>query len=239
MTYCPAMAAQIVVSGGAGYWCGPEGSKLDEYALSLTAVQRPRICALSTASGDSESYIRGFYEQFQDRCEVSHLSLFLPPFEDPAELLARQDLIYVGGGSTANLLAVWRVHRVDRFLADAVDRGTILYGSSAGGICWFESGLTDSLSFDGTLRPLTNALGMIGGSHAPHFDRPDRRDAYVAMIADGRLSSGVGIDDFAAVHYIDGRIQHVVATRSDASAHLVTADGRAGASVSPLNATVI
>ncbi|MEQ1704252.1 MAG: Type 1 glutamine amidotransferase-like domain-containing protein, partial [Ilumatobacteraceae bacterium] len=138
------MSHQIVVSGGAGYWCGPEGFKLDEYVLSLTDNRRPRVCAVCTASGDSETYVSGFYEQFGQRCEASHLSLFLPPFEDPADLLARQDVIYVGGGSTANMLAVWRVHGIDKLLREALDRGTILYGSSAGGICWFESGLTDS-----------------------------------------------------------------------------------------------
>jgi peptidase E len=178
--------------------------------------------------------VRGFYEQFEGRCEVSHLSLFLPPFEDPAELLARQDLIYVSGGSTANMLAVWRVHGIERLLAEALDRGTILYGSSAGGICWFESGLTDSLSFDGTLRPLTNGLGLLAGSHAPHFDRPDRRDVYEAMVADGRLHDGVGIDDFAAVHYVDGHIHDVIATRPDATAYAVTSDGRSGAAVDVL-----
>ena len=224
---------------GAGYWCGPEGSKLDEYALSLTGASRPRICALCTASGDAEIYVHGFYDQFDGRCEVSHLSLFLPPFADPAALLARQDLIYVGGGSAANLLAVCRLHGIDGLLADALDRGTILYGSSAGGICWFESGLTDSLSFDGSLRPLTNALGLLTGSHAPHFDRPDRADAYATMIAAGQLADGIGIDDFAAVHYVDGEILQVVATRPDATAHLVAVDGRTGAVVTPLDATLI
>ena len=233
------MARQIVVSGGAGYWCGSEGSKLDDYALSLTGVSRPRICAVCTASGDSEGYLRGFYEQFQDRCEVTHLSLFLPPFEEPAELLARHDLIYVGGGSTANLLAVWRVHGIDRLMADALDRGTILYGSSAGAICWFESGLTDSLSFDGTLRPLTNGLGVLAGSHAPHFDRPDRSGIYTAMVADGRLHDGIGIDDFAAVHYVDGELHRVVATRPDATASAVASDGRSDAVVTPLRAVLI
>jgi dipeptidase E len=233
------MARQIVVSGGAGYWCGPEGSKLDDYALSLTGVSRPRICAVCTASGDSESYLRGFYDQFQDRCEVSHLSLFVPPFDDPAQLIARQDLIYVGGGSTANLLAVWRLHGIDRLLGDALDRGTILYGSSAGGICWFESGLTDSLSFDGTLRPLTNGLGVLDGSHAPHFDRPDRRDIYAAMVADGRLQAGVGIDDFAAVHYLDGAVHRVVASRARASASTVVSDGRSGVAITALRAELI
>lgn len=214
-------------------------------------LEAGRVRALPDGPG-APSYLRGVYcvrrfRELHPRVlravpgSVRGVSPVAVPtaLRDPADLLARQDLIYVGGGSTANLLAVWRVHGVDRLLADAADHGTILYGSSAGGICWFESGLTDSLSFDAELRPLTNALGMIGGSHAPHFDRADRREAYVEMVADGRLGNGVGIDDDAAVHYVDGEIRNVVATRSGASAHLVTASGRTGASVTPLDASLI
>ncbi len=216
------MARQIVVSGGAGYWSGPDGLKLDDYVMSLVDKPRPRVCVVCTASGDSETLVGGFYEQFSQRCEVSHLSLFLPPFDDPAELLARQDVIYVGGGSTANLLAVWRVHGIDQLMSNAFDNGTILCGSSAGGICWFESGLTDSLSFDGCLRPLRNGLGLLPRSHAPHFDRPGRAETYTAMINDGDLADGIGIDDFAAVHFIDGEIHRVVASRPNSTAHQVT-----------------
>jgi Peptidase family S51 len=82
-----------------------------------------------------------------------------------------QDVIYVGGESTSNMLAIWRLRGIDEILSSALDSGTILYGSSAEGVCWFESGLTDSLGFDGILRPLRNGLGFLSGSHAPHFDR--------------------------------------------------------------------
>lgn len=238
-TYGLPMSRQIVVSGGAGYWCGPEGAKLDEYVLSLVDTPLPRVCALFTASGDAESFVRMFYEQFERRCEVSHLSLFLPPFDDPAELLARQDVIYVGGGNTANMLAVWRVHGVDRLLRDALDRGTILYGSSAGGICWFDSGLTDSLSFDGSLHPLGNGLGFIAGSHAPHFDRSGRAQTYMFEVAEGRLAGGIGVDDFAAVHFIDGGIHRIVATRTDATAYLVAPAADIQATATRLPATIL
>jgi peptidase E len=188
------------------------------------------VCAILTASGDAADYLRGFYDVWSGRCEVSHLPLFLPPFSEPDELLARQDVIYVGGGSTANMLAVWRVHGIDDLLREALDRGTILCGSSAGGICWFESGLTDSLSFDGTVRPLRNGLGLLGGSHAPHFDQPRRAEAYARMIQDGDLPGGIGIDDFAAVHFVDGSIHRVVSTADGATAHSVVR-GDAGSAV--------
>ena len=233
------MARQIVVSGGAGYWCGPEGSKLDDYAIELTGSTRPWICAVCTASGDSATYLRGLYEQFEDRCDVSHLSLFLPPFEDPAELLARQDLIYFGGGSTANMLAVWRVHGIERLLAEAPDRGSIIYGSSAGGICWFEIRAHRLALLRQHPPPVHDGLGLLTGSHAPHFDQPDRRDIYTAMVADGRLHEGVGIVDFAAVHYVDGEIQDVIAVRPEATAFTETTDGQSGATVTKLQAQLI
>lgn len=230
------MRREIVVAGGAGYWCGPEGRKLDDYVLALTSKSRPKVCAICTASGDSETYLRGFYEEFDQRCETSHLSLFRPPFDDPAELLARQDVIYVGGGSTSNLLAVWQLHGIGQLLATALDRGAILYGSSAGGICWFESGVTDSLSFDGSLRPLHNRLRFLAGSHAPHFDTLGRPQIYAAMVAAGELPDGLGIDDFAAVHFVDGEVQAVVAARSGATAHRIQRTGDGPAIITPLTA---
>ena len=92
--------------------------------------------------------------------------------------------------------------------------GAILYGSSAGGLCWFESGVTDSLGLDGTLRPLTNGLGFLRGSHCPHFDLPDRRSSHLEMVGDGRLGDGIGVDDFAAAHYVDG-VLHAVVSAAD------------------------
>lgn len=230
------MSRQIVVSGGAGYWCGPEGLKLDEYVFSLTNQARPRVCVVCTASGDSREYIEGFYDTFGERCLATHLSLFMPPFTDPERLLLDQDVIYVGGGSTANLLAVWRLHGIDELLRRALDDGTILYGSSAGGLCWFESGMTDSLSFDETLRPLQNGLGFLAGSHAPHFDRPGRVGIYSSMVGNGELANGVGVDDYAAVHFADGEIRRVVAARPDAGAYHVTAqdNGRPAVTAIPI-----
>ncbi len=184
------MARQIVVSGGAGYWCGPEGLKLDEFVLSLTGKARPRVCAITTASGDFPAHIESFYDILGPLCEPSHLSLFRPPLDPPEHVLSGQDVIYVGGGSTPNMLAVWRVHGIDAMLRSALNSGTILYGSSAGGSCWLEAGLTDSLGFDGMLRPLTNGLGLLPGSHSPHFDRPGRVDAYSAMAGVPQQRSG-------------------------------------------------
>lgn len=216
---------QIVVSGGAGFWSGSPGRKLDRYALSLTGKQRPRVCCIATAMGDAAGFIQGFYEVFGRTCEPSHLSLFLPPFTPPEEVLADQDLIYVSGGSTANLLAIWRLHGIDQLLRAAVDAGTVLYGSSAGAMCWFESGITDSLAFDGQLKALTNGLGFIAGSHAPHFDEARRRPAFEAMVGNGELPDGLGVDEHAAVHFVDGQVHRVVAAVDGATASTVQRTG--------------
>lgn len=238
-TYARPMGAQIVVSGGAGYWSGPEGAKLDSFVLSLTGKTTPRICALCTASGDSERYIEGFYDNFRESCDVSHLPLFEPLFFQPETLLVAQDVIYVGGGNTANLLAIWRLHGVDRLLRTALDNGAILYGSSAGGLCWFESGVTDSLGFDGVLRPFWNGLGFLRGSHAPHFDSEGRRSAYSEMVEACKLPEGIGIDELAAVHFIDGQIHETVSAANGAASYRVVLDADGKASVTTLPSTAL
>ena len=215
------MARQIVVSGGAGFWCGDDGVALDRFALSLTGKHRPKVCYLTTAAGDSSDFIEGFHANIGPLAEVTHLPLFLPPFRDPAETLLAQDLIYVSGGSTSNMLAVWRLHGIDALLERALDSGTVLYGSSAGGICWYEGGITDSLTFDGALRPLMNGLGFLRGSHSPHFDNEQRRAEYEAMVGAGELSDGVGVDEFAAVHYVDNELHDVVSSRTSDTVNVV------------------
>jgi len=233
------MSRQIVVSGGAGFWCGADGLALDAHALSLTGKRRPKVCYLATAAGDSDEFIQGFYDSLGPMCAPSHLPLFLPPFRSPVEALADQDLIYVSGGNTANMLAVWRVHGIDRMLNDALRNGTILYGSSAGGLCWFESGITNSLGFDDTLRPFHDALGYLRGSHCPHFDREGRRPTFLQMIEQGVLDGGLGIDELAAVHFIDGHVYETFASTSDAGAHLIAKSDTGGPTLTSLPVTLI
>ena len=215
------MSRQIVVSGGGGFWYGSDGLALDSFVLSLVGKTRPKVCYLATAAGDSEEFIQGFYDNLGASCQATHLPLFLPPFRSPVEALSDQDVIYVSGGSTANMLAIWRLHGIDRMLRLALASGTILYGSSAGGLCWFESGVSDSLGFDGALRPLPNGLGFLSGSHCPHFDEPSRRSAYLGMVQCGALPAGFGVDELAALHFVDGQVHQTVASSSGAGAHLV------------------
>ena len=126
------------------------------------------MCFVPTPAGDSDRRIAGFFEAFTRRgCEPSCLRLFGEP-ERPAERLADQDVIYVSGGDTANALAIWRLHGVDRALLEAWERGAVLGGVSAGANCWFESCVTDS--FGPELGPLQDGLGILPGSFCPHYD---------------------------------------------------------------------
>lgn len=128
---------------GGGFMREPE-SLLDDFFLSLARAARPRVCFLPTPAGDSDRAIAAFFEAFARRdCDPSCLRLFGTP-ERPSEHLARQDATYVSGGNTANALALWRLHRVDRALRDAWERGAVLGGVSAGANCWFECSVTDS-----------------------------------------------------------------------------------------------
>ena len=158
------MSGPIIPIGG-----NPRGAAegvLERYLLDVCAVDNPRVCFVPTASGDSESYITMFYERFPSTvCRPAHFTVFRPPAIPVAELLGEADIIYVGGGSTANMLAVWRLHGIDAMLRAAHERGAVLTGSSAGANCWFEASVTDS--FGNELAPLHDGLGFSPAASAP------------------------------------------------------------------------
>jgi peptidase E len=217
---------QIIVMGGGGFSMEPRNDRLDRYVLAASRKSRPRICFVPTASGDSESYIRRFHRAMAKHpVEASALTLFRRDQRDPARLLLDQDIIYVGGGSTANLLAIWRLHGIDRALRQAWDRGIILCGLSAGMICWFESSVTDSF---GPVRSLKDGLGLLPGSACPHYDsQPTRRPMYHRLIRDKILPPGVAADDGAAIHFVDRKISTCVASRPHAKVYRVGLRGGA------------
>lgn len=209
----------IVAMGGGGFSMEPGNPLLDDYVLSLVNTATPRICFLPTASGDADSYIVKFYEAFgNDRSIPTHLSLFRKTIEDLQSFIFNQDIIYVGGGNTANMLAVWRVHGLDTVLHEAWLRGIILCGLSAGSVCWFESGVTDS--FGRKLRALPDCLGFLPGSHCPHYDgESERRPAYQRLIEKGDLASGTAADDGVALRYKGEQLTEIVSSRPDARAY--------------------
>lgn len=213
------MVRHIVAMGGGGFMMEPENPLLDDYALGLTGQDRPRVCFVPTAGGDSADYLERFYRAFDEsRCRATHLSLFKREVDDLERFVLEQDLIYVGGGSTPNLLAVWRAHGLDSVMRRAWEAGVVLCGVSAGALCWFEDGVTDS--FGTKLSALNDGLGLVAGSFCPHFDgEADRRRSYHELVQAG-MRAGVAADDGAAVHYADGR-RTAVSSRAAARAYSV------------------
>jgi dipeptidase E len=207
--------------GGSGEPAGP----LARWFLGLTGRERPRVCFLPTAMGDADWAIVAFYERFPAAlCEPSHVTLFGVPRADVRGHLLGQDAIYVSGGNTANMLAVWAVHGVDTALREAWGAGIVLGGPSAGGICWFETGITDS--FGPELALLPRALGFLPGSFCPHYDgEPGRRPAYERQIREGALPAGWAADDAVALHFEGTELVEVVTERDGATAYRVERRG--------------
>ncbi|MCF6139102.1 peptidase E [Pseudalkalibacillus berkeleyi] len=218
------LASQIIAMGGGGFSMEPENPLLDQYILNQTNVKKPKICFIPTASGDSDGYINRFMNAFRSLdCEPDYLSLYQPPQSIESFVMA-QDILYVGGGNTKNLLALWRAWGLDTILYRAWKKGTILAGLSAGSICWFEQGLTDSIP--GKITPIT-CLGFLNGSNCPHFDgETSRRPAYLDALSEGKIKEGIATDDGVALHYIDGTLKRIVSSRQEAYAyHMRLKDG--------------
>lgn len=213
----------IVALGGGGF--SMESSPLlDDYILGLARRERPRICFVPTASGDSDNYVVRFYKRFSGAaCEPTHLELFRRNIRDLAAFARAQDIFYVGGGNTVNMIAIWRLHGFDQALRTAYDGGAVLAGISAGSLCWYESGLTDSFAIPEL--SATDCLGFLPGSHCPHYDsEPQRRPAYQRMVANG-MPPGVAADDSVALHYVDEVLHRVVSSRPSACAYRVERSG--------------
>jgi peptidase E len=214
--------------GGGGFAMEPRNPRLDTWLLSLTGRPHPRVLFIPTASGDSHGYIRRFHRAFARLpCTASHLQLFNRTVTELSTLVLEQDLIYVGGGNTANLLAIWRLHGLDVVLREAWQQGVVLAGVSAGAICWFDAGVTDSFGSD--LQPLSNALGLLPGSFCPHYHgESTRRPAFHRLVAGGQLPPGYAADDGVAILFEGTTIADVVRSRRTGSAyHLSAEKGRA------------
>jgi len=198
---------------------------LTSYLFGLARRPRPRILFVGAASGDSDSYLLTFYQQLAGTdCEPSHLLLFERVVRDLGSHLRDQDIVMVGGGNTANLLAIWRVHGVDSALRDAYAGGTVLTGWSAGCICWFERSITDS--FGPHLEPLDDGLGILAGSACPHYDdiTGRRQSVYTSATRNG-FPAGIALEDGVAARYDDERLVEIVSARPGGRAFRVDAAG--------------
>ena len=193
---------------------------METYILQQSGKKKTRICFVGTASGDSEGYQRMFYSAFKKLdCVPSHLSLFKPPVGSLEKYVLEKDVIYVGGGNTRNLLALWKLWGLDKIMKRALEKGIVLCGVSAGSICWFEEGITDS--WTSPLMPL-KCLGFLKGSNCPHYDgEKDRRPSYHRLLAQKKIGPGYAADDGVAIHYINGTIHRFISFKPQARAYKV------------------
>jgi dipeptidase E len=210
--------------GGGGF--SMDDPVLDRFVLDLTGADRPRVCFIATASGDSERYRLRFVEAFaRAGCVPTTLTLFDRSVRDVDAFLLDHDVVYVGGGNTASMLAVWRCHGVDEALRAAWEAGVVLAGVSAGANCWFEASTTDSFLL-GRADPLGDGLGLVPGSFCPHYDsEPERRPRFREYVAAGVLPAGFAAEDFAAVHVVDSDAATAIASRPGATVYRVTSAG--------------
>ncbi|TQL66749.1 peptidase E [Nocardioides albertanoniae] len=227
------MRGTILTMGGGGFSMpevhGRDVSPIDAHLTRLSGKERPKVCFIGTASGDADSYHDKFLTAYAERGEATILSLFNKAPEGYAlpiselDRLLEHDIVYVGGGSTANLLAIWRLHGLPALLEKAAAGGTILAGISAGANCWYEASSTDSF---GPTAPLRDGLGFLPGSFCPHYlGEEDRRETYVGFVGSGALPAGHAADDGVALLWRDGELVEALSERPDGVAYAVGRDG--------------
>ena len=219
----PGQGRVILAMGGGGFTMEPANPLLDDFVLELAGAKRPRILFLPTASGDETAQINAFLARYGARaCVPEHLSLFRlrDRRRSLEQIVLEQDIVYVGGGSMRNMLALWSAHELDRLLLAAWRSGTVLAGLSAGAMCWFEGGVTCSSGPPAAMR----GLGLLPGSLTVHADgEPDRLPRWLACVADGTLPGGWALDDGVALLFGETQLRRVVSSRPGAGAMRVDA----------------
>jgi dipeptidase E len=200
----------IVACGGFAF-----GTAIQDFILGL--ARGPRVLFVGTATGDDPAYILTTYERLAGVAQVSHLKFFPYPPTGLREFALSQDVIFVGGGNTANMLAIWRVHGFDAILREAWEQGIVLSGSSAGMICWFEAGVTDSFGLQ--LEGMRDGLGFLPGSACPHYDGEDLRRPRYRELVDGGFPSGYAAEDAVALHFEGTELAEAVTAFPDKLAY--------------------
>ncbi|MFC1555522.1 Type 1 glutamine amidotransferase-like domain-containing protein [candidate division KSB1 bacterium] len=212
---------QILVAGG-GF-----GTTFIRYMAELTGKERPRLCYLPTASADRESGIIRWYENCAPLNVIPSVQeSFISSYrmeQSWEDVLLAMDGIVVSGGNTLNQQAIWNVQGIDKVLKEAWDRGIVLGGASAGSLCWFEEGTTDSRPQEVTK---IECLGFLRGSHSPHYDAEEvRRPTYHRLIKSGELKPGYACDNDAGIYFVDNEVRRIVKTRREAKVYHVTMEG--------------
>jgi peptidase E len=214
---------QIIPIGGGSFTVEPENPRLERYVLAQTRKRNPKVCFLGTATGDADTYVAKFYASFTNLdCRPTHVPLFART-PDLRKVLLGQDVIYVGGGNTRSMLAVWREWGIFSILREAWRRGIVLTGVSAGAICWFKAGVTDSWA--GRLAALPG-MGFLPGACCPHYDsEKERRPATHRLVASRQVPTTLTLDDGAAAHFVGRRLIRVVSARPKARGYEVRRKG--------------
>jgi dipeptidase E len=212
---------QVIAMGGGGFSMEPENPLLDRYVIEQARKTRPSVCFLPHATDDAVRYTFKFFKAFtQFDVKPTHLSLFNPETADIESFLMEQDIIYVGGGNTKSMVALWREWNLDKFLRKAYEKGTVLAGISAGANCWFEQCSTDSIPGEFRMLP---CLGIIQGSFCPHYDGEiDRRPSLHQLLGEDKIINGYAADDGAAAHFINGELAYAVSSRPHAKVYKVS-----------------
>jgi peptidase E len=217
----PADAPTILATSG-GYVMGsrqaPQVGPILRYAVELSGATTPKVCAVNTAGGDSERWLGWSYAAIAAAgWTPTHLQVYpMPNVPDPTEHLLSCDVVWVGGGSVANLLALWRLHGYDEALRTAWENKVVLGGVSAGSLCWHVGGTTDSFTYE--LTPITNGLGFLPYSNCPHYDSESRRrPLFQSLVADGTLPDGYASDDGAGLLFRGTELVEAVCDRDSSS----------------------
>ena len=197
------MKKHIISIGGGGFGRNNSSSLIESYILRICDKDCPRICFLPTASGDDDTYIVRFYSIFTRlKCIPTHIEFFNRTIDINIHIM-NQDIIFVGGGNTKSMLAVWKDWGMCNILNEAYNNGVIMSGVSAGAICWFKTGITDS--WDNKLTTLP-CLDFINGTCCPHYDEEPSRIPYVKKILQKhKLTNCISIEGGAAMHFIDNK----------------------------------
>ena len=212
---------QVIAIGGGGFGRTQASNLIEQYILDQVSTKSsPNICFIPTATGDLDPYVVNFYSVFSKLdCKPSHISFFKRTI-DLEEHIAKQDIIFVGGGNTKSMLAVWRDWNLDKILKIAYEKGTVMSGVSAGAICWFDKGLTDSWAGELKIMPCMN---FVGGNCAPHYDEePERRPTTKKFLEENIIDSMYGIEGGAALHFIDEVPKYTVRFFKNKNAYSVT-----------------
>ena len=209
----------IIAIGGGGFGANPGQGIIENYILKQTKKKNPRICFIPTATGDNEAYKVNFYSTFTNlNCYPSHLDFFKRT-PDLNELILNQDAIFVGGGNTKSMLAVWKEWGLDKILKKAYLNGTVMSGVSAGAICWFQNGITDSWASNLKMMP---CLNFVKGTCCPHYDEePERKPAVKKLLLRNKIKNVYAVDGGAALHIKDEKIFKSVIFKKNKSSYLV------------------